>query len=161
MFKYNQNINSKVNNNNLILECYVRNKGENNVAWLFEDQILSVDGLLIKSNANIEIDTNKEDKFNLKFNNLSISQRGLYKCQITTLNAINLVYNLDVLYPPIVTRTPNNQIISVREGETININCQAHGNPKPKISWPSNIVCIKKVKLKSCQLKSLNLIAEI
>ena len=46
-----------------------------------------------------------------------------------------------------ITRTPNNQIISVKEGETININCQAEGNPRPKISWPSNMVCMHSLSI--------------
>lgn len=141
MFKYNKNINGIAASRNFFLECYVRNKGPNvRVAWLYDDQIVSVDDLLFKANTNIEIDTDKENKFNLKFNDLEISQKGTYKCQITTKNASNLVYNLDVLYPPVITRTPNNKIISVKEGDSLSVHCYAQGNPKPKISWPSKMV---------------------
>ena len=79
------------------MECYVRNKGIYSVVWLHENQLISLDDRIIKPDANIQIDSNMEMKFNLKINNLDVLHKGSYKCQITTFVAKNLEYILDVL----------------------------------------------------------------
>ena len=37
--------------------------------------------------------------------------------------------------PPTITRLPNNDVISVNEGQSVTIQCLAQGNPKPKVTW--------------------------
>ena len=64
---------------------------------MHENQLISLDDKVIKPDSNIKLDTDLEKKFNLKINNLDMSHKGAYKCQITTLNAKNMDYNLDVL----------------------------------------------------------------
>ena len=79
------------------LECYVKNKGDYNVAWLHEGQLISLNGQILKPTVNIKIDTDLKRKFNLIITNVDQSQKGAYTCQIITSGSNNLDYNLDVL----------------------------------------------------------------
>jgi len=65
--------------------------------WYDDNGIVSLNGQVIKPDPNILIETDSEYKFNLRINNVVANNKGSYKCQISTLKAKNLDYNLDVL----------------------------------------------------------------
>lgn len=117
------------------LECYVKNKGDYNVAWLHEGQLISLNGQILKPTVNIKIDTDLKRKFNLIITNVDQSQKGAYTCQIITSGSNNLDYNLDVLVPPSITRIQSDDIIVLQEGQSITVQCLTQGNPKPKLTW--------------------------
>ncbi len=75
----------------------MRNKGEYSIAWMYEKQILSLNGMIVKPTANIKIDTDSKRKFNLVITNVDASQRGTFTCQIISSGVNNLDYNVDVL----------------------------------------------------------------
>ena len=37
--------------------------------------------------------------------------------------------------PPTINRLPSEDVITLREGDSLTVQCLAHGNPKPEISW--------------------------
>jgi hypothetical protein len=95
---FNYDINQKVQmEKSIVLECYVKNKGSFYVMWYDDNGIVSLNSQVIKPDPNIQIDTDSEYKFNLRINNVNANNKGSYKCQISTLKASNLDYNLDVL----------------------------------------------------------------
>jgi hypothetical protein len=95
-FKFNQN--KKIESDKDVeLECYVRNKATYSVIWMFENQLISLNDMLIKPDSNMKIISDNSKKFNLRISHVNEKNRGLYKCQISTLNALNLDYNLDIL----------------------------------------------------------------
>ncbi len=71
--------------------------GTNSVVWLHDSQLLTLDARILKPDANIQLDTDSDRIFNLKIANIDVSQKGSYKCQVTTLVTKNLDYQLDVL----------------------------------------------------------------
>ena len=95
---FNYEANQKVQiEKSVVLECYVKNKGAFYVMWYDDNGIVSLNGQVIKPDPNILIETDSEYKFNLRINNVNENNKGSYKCQISTLKAKNLEYNLDVL----------------------------------------------------------------
>lgn len=117
------------------LECFVKNKGSYSVAWMYENQLISLDDKVIRPDSNIQIDSDLTQKFNLKLSHVDTANKGSYRCQISTLVARNLEYQLDVLVPPSITRIPANDVIILNEGDSITVQCLTHGNPKPQLAW--------------------------
>lgn len=95
-FQYNQNKKAEIEKP-IELECVVRNKGSYSVAWLYENQLISLDDKVIRPDANIQLDSDQTSKFTLKLSHVDLNNKGSYKCQISTLVARNLEYNLDIL----------------------------------------------------------------
>ena len=101
------NLNKKVQvDKDVELECFVRNKGVFSVIWMFENQLISLNNQLIRPDSNIKIDSDNNQKFNLRISRVNENYKGSYKCQISTLISQNLEYKLDVLgkslMPPIL-----------------------------------------------------------
>lgn len=133
-YKFNQD--KRVQERNEVeLECYVKNKAANSVIWLFNDQFISLNGQVVRPDPNIKLDTDLISKFNLRLSNVSPQHSGQYKCQISTLIAQNLEYNLDVLVAPSIVRSPSTDVITLSQGETLKVQCLASGNPEPKLTW--------------------------
>ena len=95
---FTYDVNQKVQiEKSIVLECYVKNKGNFYVNWYDENGIISLNGQVIKPDPNILVETDANYKFNLRISNVGVNHKGSYKCQIATLKAENLDYNLDVL----------------------------------------------------------------
>lgn len=75
------------------------------------------------------------DKTSLQISSVQPKDRGEYVCLISSNPPIELAHNLDVLYPPTVKPRPQDGLITVKEGETVSLSCDATGNPAPTISW--------------------------
>lgn len=116
-------------------ECYVKNKAAYSVLWMFNNQLISLDGKVIRPDPNIKLDTDLITKFNLRLKNVNEHNKGNYKCQISTLIAQNLEYELDVLVAPTIQRSPSPDVITLNEGENLKVQCLASGNPQPKLTW--------------------------
>lgn len=133
-FKFNMNKRVE-ERKDVELECYVRNKAAYSVIWMFENQLISLDGTVIRPDPNIKLDTDLITKFNLRLAHVSEKNKGSYKCQISTMTAQNLEYDLDVLVAPTVQRSPSQEVITLNQGETLRVQCLATGNPEPKLTW--------------------------
>lgn len=132
--QYNKNKRAEVNKP-VELECVVKNKGTYSVIWMYENQLISLDDKIIRPDSNIQMDTDLSQRFNLKLGHVDTANKGAYKCQISTLVAKNLDYNLDILVPPTISRIPSSDIIVLNEGESITVQCLTQGNPKPHLTW--------------------------
>lgn len=95
-FEYNQNKKAELEKP-VELECIVKNKGAYSIAWMYENQLISLDDKLIRPDSNLKIESDSIQKFNLKLTHVDSNNKGSYRCQISTLVAKNLEYNLDIL----------------------------------------------------------------
>lgn len=95
-FEYNQNKKAELEKP-VELECMVKNKGAYSIAWMYENQLISLDDKLIRPDSNLKIESDSIQKFNLKLTHVDSNNKGSYRCQISTLVAKNLEYNLDIL----------------------------------------------------------------
>lgn len=102
---------------------------------MFNNQLISLDGKVIRPDPNIKLDTDLIRKFNLRVAHVSPKSAGSYKCQISTLTAQDLEYDLDVLLPPTIERSPSPDVITLNQGETLKVQCLAKGNPQPQLTW--------------------------
>jgi hypothetical protein len=136
MGQYEFNLTKKVEElHDVELECYVRNKAAYSVIWMYNNDLISLDGKVIKPDPNIKLDTDLIRKFNLRLERVSPEHQGSYKCQIATLTAQDLKYDLDVLVAPSIQRSPSPDIITLSQGETLRVQCLASGNPAPHLTW--------------------------
>ncbi|CAF0715200.1 unnamed protein product [Brachionus calyciflorus] len=117
------------------LECHVDNKGSLSVAWLHDNQLISLNDQVLIPDSKLELNTDSTTMFNLKIKSVELSHKGLFRCQIISKIPKNLEYNLDVLIPPTITRIPSDDIIVLNEGESLIVQCLTQGNPKPTIIW--------------------------
>lgn len=134
--KFNYDLNKRAQMEKSVeFECYVQNKDSVSIAWLHENQLISLNDQVLVPDSNLELITDSRNKFNLKIKSVDTSHKGLYRCQIISKLTKNLEYNLDVLVPPTITRIPSSDVITLDEGDSITIQCIAHGNPKPSMTW--------------------------
>lgn len=89
MFMYNQK--------NTEFFCLKIIQGSLSVAWLHDNQLISLNDQVIIPDSNILLDTDSSNKFNLKLENVDINDKGSYRCQIISKATKNLEYNLDIL----------------------------------------------------------------
>lgn len=118
------------------LECYVKNKGSLHVMWYDKSgSIVSLDGQIVKPDPNLSINSDLATKFNLKITHITENYKGQYRCEISDVVPKKLIYNLDVLVPPTITRMPNTEVITLIEGDSLTVQCLTQGNPQPVLTW--------------------------
>ncbi|GFU47230.1 neural cell adhesion molecule 1 [Trichonephila clavipes] len=111
--------------------CAVDDLGDFVLIWKKEkNNILFAGELRI-----IRDDRIKVNGTSLVISNIHPKDSGEYICQISTNPPLELSHSLDVLYPPSVKPHPRDRSITVKEGETVTLKCNATGNPKPSITW--------------------------
>lgn len=118
------------------LECHVRNKGTSSVAWYFNDQVITFEEKIAKPDPKLHLDVDPgRGKYNLRIAHVEPHHQGAYKCQVIGAVFKNLAYKLDILIPPTIVREPSDGVITLKEGDSVAVQCLAHGHPKPQVSW--------------------------
>ncbi|CAL4166404.1 unnamed protein product [Meganyctiphanes norvegica] len=70
----------------------------------------------------------------LTIRNVNKNDAGEYMCYFESEPVVELTHMLDVQYAPTVSsQTPKNQ--RVTKGDSVTLECEAEGNPIPKITW--------------------------
>lgn len=127
--------------------CTVENVGGFSVGWSKSDNkkesnggvVLSIKGVLVLSDQRYtikEIKTADATTHSFRISNIQASDMGPYECQVfvSATDKLTKSLNLSVKHPPIVSeKTPKSVI--VKEGDNIEVSCDADGFPKPNISW--------------------------
>eukprot|EP00093_Oithona_nana_P010757 10757.XXX_265016_286838_1 [CDS] Oithona nana genome sequencing. len=118
--------------NSAVLECRVENLGESNVIWKESNRIISAGTIIIRKDSRLRL----ENGYNLRIDDLMESDSGEYVCEIETFGSpMHQTSRLEILVPPSVQPLPQDGKFVVRKGSTITLECEAKGNPTPKITW--------------------------
>ncbi|CAL4113441.1 unnamed protein product, partial [Meganyctiphanes norvegica] len=86
-----------------------------------------------------EVKITKKNKYVLEngvltIRNVNKDDAGKYMCSFESEPVVELTHMLDVQYAPTVSsQTPKNQ--RVTKGDSVTLECEAEGNPLPKITW--------------------------
>ncbi|UJR27871.1 hypothetical protein I4U23_009136 [Adineta vaga] len=112
------------------------------IIWIRDDRadIVSLDSVITVRDRRLSIQTrtsmDREERV-LRITNIEEQDHGLYRCVRgdITLNEILL----DVLIPPrIISHSPEDMGLTVREGRDARFSCTASGRPTPIIVWQVN-----------------------
>ncbi|CAD5210184.1 unnamed protein product [Bursaphelenchus xylophilus] len=76
-----------------------------------------------------------EEEWILTVKNVDETDAGGYSCQLNTNPVMARIGYLALRVPPIVSRSSTPSAVEVREGHNVTLNCEANGNPAPKITW--------------------------
>lgn len=118
--------------NSIQLLCQVENLGESNIIWKESNRIITAGTMIIRKDSRLHL----ENGYNLRIDNLKESDSGEYVCEIETYGSpIHQTSQLEILVPPSVQPLPQDGKFVVRKGSTITLECEAKGNPPPKITW--------------------------
>jgi len=118
--------------NSVILLCQAENLGESNIIWKESNRIITAGTMIIRKDARLHL----ENGYNLRIDDLRESDTGEYDCEIETFGSpIHISSRLEILVPPSVQPLPQDGKFVVRKGSTITLECEAKGNPTPKITW--------------------------
>jgi len=118
--------------NSVILLCQVENLGESNIIWKESNRIITAGTMIIRKDSRLHL----ENGYNLRIDDLRESDSGEYVCEIETFGSpIHQTSRLEILVPPSVQPLPQDGKFVVRKGSTITLECEAKGNPAPKITW--------------------------
>ena len=113
----------------------MRNKASSSVVWYFNDQLVTFEDRIVKPDPKFHLDTDSTRKYNLRISHVEPHHQGSYKCQVIGAVSKNLAYKLEILIPPTIVREPSESVITLKEGDSVAVQCLAHGHPKPEITW--------------------------
>ncbi|KAL3123123.1 hypothetical protein niasHT_005056 [Heterodera trifolii] len=92
----------------------------------------------LKEDANVQLG---EGNRSLLIQNISLSDRGVYRCEATNrVGNDSVEYRLDVFQAPIIAKGGTEQAV---EGKVAVLDCVASGEPAPLISWQRNGVLVE------------------
>ncbi|XP_053405621.1 limbic system-associated membrane protein-like [Mercenaria mercenaria] len=120
-----------------VLECSILHlTEEHQVVWT------DAEGFLLTHNAKRIIDDKRlsverplKQLWNLHIRDVHYSDRGKYVCQISTQPPKHKDVILNVLVPPYIIEQYSSKDMTVQEGDTVTLVCNATGVPQPEISW--------------------------
>ncbi|XP_071171432.1 lachesin-like isoform X1 [Mytilus edulis] len=119
-----------------ILPCSVQQLGSHWVAWLDpREKVLTARDQRIISDARISVERPFKDDWNLYIRDVEHSDAGKYMCQINT-DPVKIKYvMLYVHEPPRIIEESSTSKKTAKEGDTVQLFCNATGIPEPTVTW--------------------------
>lgn len=134
------------------LNCTVSRQKDNKVFWMHRDNqmiLTSDDRVQVDEKINEVVDgypkydvvkriRGDKNTYMLVIRRLILSDSGTYTCLVVVRGAQQNPSKdgqLIVLVPPTIIQARTTQTMTVTEGDSFNITCDASGNPTPNVSW--------------------------
>lgn len=115
-----------------VFRCSVGNIGTHFVAWMKQDELLSMGSMKFTSNKRMII---KDNGNQLVVSSVFNTDAGKYSCQINTTPPKKLYHTLEILVRPSAGIIPALEMIPVIEGQELGLDCETGGNPPPRVTW--------------------------
>lgn len=133
------------------LNCTVTRQANNKVFWIHDSIYLSSDDAVdieeihnpLLDDGSPKYDVEKVVRgdtttYTLIIRRLELNDAGIYTCEVLIRgqeNKPNKDGQIIVLSPPTIVLYKTTQTITITEGDNVDLNCDATGYPRPKISW--------------------------
>lgn len=119
------------------MRCSVKNLGNHQIAWMKADTqtLLSISNTMISRNYRIRVYHSDNSTWFLHLDNVSLSDRGYYLCQINTVPPISKQGYLEVVVPPEILDEETSTDVEVKEDAPAQLRCGAKGYPAPEITF--------------------------
>ncbi|XP_045216765.2 neurotrimin-like [Mercenaria mercenaria] len=122
-----------------VLPCTVLNKNDYLLVWMNPRRILlSSDDRRVIDDTRMSIERPFVRDWNLHIRNVQVHDDGEYTCQINTDPIQIKRIRLKVQVPAEIDNVTSSGDATVREGQTVKLQCVANGIPEPSISWYRN-----------------------
>merc|ERR1711971_491546 len=114
------------------LPCRTSNLEDFVVLWRKGPSVIYSGPIRVKRDERLSLSEN-----DLVLKEVGAEDEGKYSCQVETGDddPPSIVHKLEVLQRPVIKAQPENGFLVVKEGTSITLQCQAGGNPQPKITW--------------------------
>ncbi|XP_063874177.1 protein amalgam-like isoform X2 [Scylla paramamosain] len=119
------------------MRCSVKNLGNHQIAWIRADTqtLLSISNTMISRNYRIKVYHSDNSTWFLHLENVSLTDRGDYMCQINTVPPISKQGYLEVVVPPEILDEETSTDVEVKEDAPAQLRCGAKGYPAPEITF--------------------------
>ncbi|XP_060563610.1 neurotrimin-like isoform X2 [Ruditapes philippinarum] len=122
-----------------VLPCTVINKNDYLIVWMNPRRtLLSSDDRRVIDDTRMSIERPFVRDWNLHIRHVQVHDDGEYTCQINTDPIQIKRILLKVQVPAEIDNTSSSVDTTVREGQTVKLQCVATGIPEPSISWYRN-----------------------
>ncbi|KAK3796539.1 hypothetical protein RRG08_003255 [Elysia crispata] len=127
-----------------VLPCTVENVGKYKVLWQKNQRknqktskrVLTMGNRRIISDDRITVERPFTIEWNLHLRKVMLSDAGTYECHINTDPVQSSPIQLVVQEPPSISESMSSPTsVRVREGETVELMCNATGTPPPEVIW--------------------------
>ncbi|XP_050737874.1 hemicentin-1-like [Eriocheir sinensis] len=119
------------------MRCSVKNLGSHQIAWMKADTqtLLSISNTMISRNYRIRVRHSDNTTWFLHLENVNLTDRGNYMCQINTVPPISKQGYLEVVVPPEILDEETSTDVEVKEDAPAQLRCGAKGYPAPEIKF--------------------------
>lgn len=117
----------------VVLPCQVQYLGDHVIVWRKATEVLSAGDMLVSRDPRFRL---HPASHRMELKHIRPQDAGDYVCQISILGeALEVAHTVEVMVPPRVKPRPSDGNIVVKKGTEVSLECDASGNPVPKISW--------------------------
>ncbi|XP_074650834.1 limbic system-associated membrane protein-like isoform X2 [Tubulanus polymorphus] len=119
-----------------VLPCSVENLGTYEVVWTDKShQTLTYNDRRVVDDSRISIERPYKKEWNLVIRSVQHSDQGIYRCSVNTDPVKSKEIYLKIKVPPKIIESQSSNDVIVKEGDTVQLVCNATGVPLPTITW--------------------------